>query len=79
MAFYGSSVPKLREQLTLNQRVVGSIPTRPTNTINDLGHPRQHPIRGKVCYKPVSGNRAAAFPCLSSAGLEFFDHTVTGN
>jgi hypothetical protein len=53
MAVFDSALHKLREQLTLNQRATGSIPTRPTNSINDLGHPRQHLIRGKTCFKPV--------------------------
>jgi len=56
---------------TLNQRATGSIPVRPTNTINGLCRSRQHPIRGKTCFRSVSGNWATAFPCLSSAGLDF--------
>ena len=39
MAFYDSALPKLREQLTLNQWATGSIPVRPTNEINDLDTP----------------------------------------
>jgi hypothetical protein len=31
-------IAQLVEQLTLNQRVVGSIPTAPTNPIKDLDH-----------------------------------------
>ena len=47
MAFYGSSLPNLRDQLTLNQRAAGSIPARPTNTINDLCPPLPIPIWSK--------------------------------
>ncbi len=60
---------------TLNQRATGSIPVRPTNKINDLGRSRQDPLFHKTCYRSVSGNRAAAFYSIPSAGLEFFDHT----
>jgi hypothetical protein len=67
----------IREQLTLHQRATGSTPVRPTNYINDFGRPRQHPVRGKVCFKPVSGNRATEFSCISSADFEFFDYTAT--
>ena len=36
---FGGPLAQLVEQLTLNQRVVGSNPTRPTNRINSLAAP----------------------------------------
>ena len=57
------------EILALNQRTTGSPPVRPTNTINDLGRSRQDSLFHKICYRSVSGNCAAAFPGVSSAGL----------
>jgi len=54
----------IREQLTLNQRAVGSTPTQRTNTINDLGRFRQHPVRRETCFKPVSGSWAS---CISQS------------
>jgi hypothetical protein len=65
----------LIEQLTLNQGATGSTPVRPTNYINDLGRSRQDPLFHKTCFRSVSGNRATAFPGISTAGVEFFDHT----
>jgi len=64
-----------REQLTLNQRATGSIPVRPTNKINDLRHSCPDPVCHKTCYRSVSGNRAAAFFCIPTTGIEFFDYT----
>ena len=46
------------EQLTLNQRVRGSIPVRPTIFFNDLRASRPDPARGKNCFRSVSGGRA---------------------
>ena len=63
------------EQLTLHLRATGSIPVRPTNYINDLGRSRPDPVSHKTCYRSVSGNRAAVFLCIKTAGLEFFNHT----
>ena len=54
--------------LTVDQWGTGSIPVRPTNTINNLRRSCHDPVRGKTCFRSVSGNWAAA--------LEFFDHTA---
>ena len=35
---------------TLNQRAIGSASVRPSNSINDLDHLRQYPVRGKPCF-----------------------------
>ena len=48
----------LIEQLTLNQRATGSIPVRPTNTIKHLRRSCLDPVRGKTCYRSVSGSCA---------------------
>ena len=61
------------------RRASGSIPVRPTIFFNDLRHSRLDPVRGKVCFKSVSGNRAAAFSCISLAGVECFDLTGDTN
>jgi len=71
-ALFHEDVPQLLST-PLHQRTTGSTPVRPTNSINDLGRSHQDPLSHKTCYRSVSGNRAAAFPGISPAGVEFFD------
>ena len=40
-AFLGGRIAQLVEQLTLNQRVLGSSPSAPTKEINDLAYFRE--------------------------------------
>ncbi len=71
----GHSVDVIVSLLNFHQHATGSLPVRPTKTINNLGRSCQAPLFQKTCFRSVSGNRATAFPGISTAGLEFFDLT----
>ena len=68
----GHSVGIIVSLLNFNQRAIGSTTVRPTNYINDLGRSRPDPIRGKVCFKSVSGIWVHLSHCISSAGVGVF-------
>jgi hypothetical protein len=48
--FNVTRINRMQKQLTLNQRVVGSSPTAPTNEIRDLADLVQHHAKGRHGY-----------------------------